>query len=148
MIRKEKEKSQCPRKALPYKRSLLEVKEQNVRQISPWFTDIVGFLKSIDIAPRELEGALNDGFGFDGSSVEGFARIDESDMVALPDPSTFQIIPWTPAASPVTRMVCDIRKPGGQPFEGDPRFVLKRNLEKASKYGYTFNVGPELEFFY
>lgn len=124
------------------------VKERNVKQISLWFTDIVGFLKSIDIAPRELESALQNGFGFDGSSVEGFARIDESDMVAMPDPTTFQILPWSPQATPVGRLICDIRRPGGEPFEGDPRYVLKRNLQHASKYGYTFNVGPELEYFY
>ena len=138
-----------PAKAQSAKENVLRlVKERNIKQISLWFTDIVGFLKSIDIAPRELAGALNDGFGFDGSSVEGFARIDESDMVAFPDPGTFQILPWSPSATPVARLICDIRKPGGESFEGDPRYVLKRNLQKAAKYGYTCNIGPELEFFY
>jgi glutamine synthetase len=127
---------------------LRQVKEQGIKQISLWFTDIVGFLKSIDIAPRELEGALHDGFGFDGSSVEGFARIDESDMVALPDPTTFQLLPWSAPGCPTARLLCDIHKPGGDAFDGDPRFVLKRNLQRAAKHGFTFNVGPELEYFY
>lgn len=138
-----------PGKAQSARENVLRlVKEHNIKQISLWFTDIVGFLKSIDIAPRELESALCDGFGFDGSSVEGFARIDESDMIAMPDPITFQILPWSPPSTPVGRLICDIRKPGGEPFEGDPRYVLKRNLQNATKQGYTFNVGPELEYFY
>ena len=98
--------------------------------------------------PRGLEGALADGIGFDGSSVEGFARVDESDMIALPDPATFQVLPWSQTEYPVARMFCDIVRPGGKPFEGDPRYVLKRNLGRASDLGYTFNVGPELEYFY
>jgi glutamine synthetase len=106
-------------------------------------------LKSFAISIDELEGALDEGMGFDGSSIEGFARIDESDMVAKPDPDTFQILPWRPLEhNAVARMFCDILKPGGQPFEGDPRFVLKRNLKKAADLGFTFYVGPELEFFY
>ena len=109
------------------------VKDSNVRFISLWFTDILGFLKSFTITPRELEGALADGMGFDGSSVEGFARIDESDMMALPDPATFRILPWSQPQCPVARMFCDIMRPGGQPFEGDPRYVLKRNLARAAE---------------
>ncbi|MDD4876525.1 MAG: glutamine synthetase beta-grasp domain-containing protein, partial [Dehalococcoidales bacterium] len=124
------------------------VKEKDIKLISLWFTDILGFLKSLDIAPRELETALTDGMGFDGSSVEGFARIDESDMMAIPDPTTFQILPWSKSEYPVARMFCDIQKTNGQPFEGDPRYVLKRNIKKASDLGYTFNIGPELEYFY
>ena len=124
------------------------VKDSNVRFISLWFTDILGFLKSFTITPRELDGALSDGMGFDGSSVEGFARIDESDMMALPDPATFCILPWSQPQCPVARMFCDIMRPGGQPFEGDPRYVLKRNLARATELGYVFNVGPELEYFY
>ena len=124
------------------------VKDSGIRYISLWFTDILGFLKSFTITPRELEGALADGMGFDGSSVEGFARIDESDMTALPDPATFCILPWSQPHCPVARMFCDIVRPGGQPFEGDPRYVLKRNLARASEKGYLFNVGPELEYFY
>jgi glutamine synthetase len=124
------------------------VKEQGVKFITLWFTDILGFLKSFTITVEELEGALKDGMGFDGSSIEGFARIDESDMVALPDPNTFQLLPWRPTEHAVARMFCDILSPGGKPFEGDPRYVLKRNLKRAADLGYTFYVGPELEYFY
>lgn len=125
------------------------VKEHDVKFIRLWFTDILGFLKSFTITVEELDRALEDGMGFDGSSIEGFARIDESDMVALPDPDTFQLIPWRPRErQAVARMFCDILKPGGDPFEGDPRYVLKRNLKRASDLGYIFYVGPELEFFY
>ena len=124
-------------------------KENDVRFIRLWFTDILGVLKSFAISVEELEGALEEGMGFDGSSIEGFARIDESDMVAKPDPDTFQILPWRPLEhNAVARMFCDILKPGGEPFEGDPRYVLKRNLKKAADLGFTFYVGPELEFFY
>jgi glutamine synthetase len=124
-------------------------KENDVRFIRLWFTDILGMLKSFAISIDELEGALEEGMGFDGSSIEGFARIDESDMVAKPDPDTFQILPWRPLEhNAVARMFCDIQRPGGQPFEGDPRNVLKRNLKKAADLGFTFYVGPELEFFY
>ena len=126
---------------------LKTVKEQNVRFIRLWFTDILGSLKSFAITVAELENALEDGMGFDGSSIEGYARIDESDMVALPDPDTFQLMPWKDKHS-VARMFCDILKPGGEPFEGDPRYVLKRNLKRAAELGYTFYVGPELEYFY
>jgi len=127
---------------------LKTTRDRDVKQISLWFTDILGFLKSFDIAPRELEVVLADGAGFDGSSIEGFARIDESDMIALPDPATFQILPWSLPQHPVARMFCDILNPGGEAFEGDPRYVLKRNLQRATEKGYTFNVGPELEYFY
>jgi glutamine synthetase len=124
-------------------------KENDVRFIRLWFTDILGVLKSFAISVDEVEGALEEGMGFDGSSIEGFARIDESDMVAKPDPDTFQILPWRPLEhNAVARMFCDILKPGGEPFEGDPRYVLKRNLKKAADLGFTFYVGPELEFFY
>ncbi len=124
-------------------------KEQDVKFIRLWFSDILGFLKSFAITSQELAGALELGSGFDGSSIQGFARIDESDMVALPDPATFQIVPWRPREhQAVARMFCDIHWPGGQPFEGDPRYVLKRNLKKAADMGYTFYVGPELEYFY
>ncbi len=124
------------------------VKERNVRFIRLWFTDILGFLKSFAITPDELEGALNEGMGFDGSSIEGFARIDESDMMALPDPNTFAILPWRPKENPVARMFCNILEPNGTPYKGDPRWVLRRNLKKASDMGFTFYVGPELEYFY
>lgn len=127
---------------------LKTVKENHVKFIRLWFTDIIGFLKSFAITVDELEVALEDGMGFDGSSIEGFARIDESDMMALPDPSTFRIIPWSPKESRAARMFCDIYWPGGKAFEGDPRYVLKKNLKRASDMGYTFYVGPELEYFY
>ena len=125
-----------------------KTREQNVRFIRLWFTDILGFLKSFAITTDHLEEALNDGMGFDGSSIQGFARIDESDMIAVPDPNTFQLVPWRPKEQGVARMFCDIQWPGGQPFEGDPRYVLKKNLKRAADLGYTFYVGPELEYFY
>ncbi|MFC2012179.1 glutamine synthetase family protein [Chloroflexota bacterium] len=124
-------------------------KEHDVKFIRLWFTDILGVLKSFAITVGELEGALENGMGFDGSSIEGFARIDESDMVAMPDPDTFQLLPWRPREHrAVARMFCDVLKPGGEPFEGDPRYVLKKNLKRAADMGYTFYVGPELEYFY
>jgi glutamine synthetase len=124
-------------------------KEHDIKFIRLWFTDILGFLKSFAITVAELEGALEQGMGFDGSSIEGFARIDESDMVALPDPDTFVLLPWRPKERhAVARMFCDVLKPGGEPFIGDPRYVLKRNLKRAADMGYTFYVGPELEYFY
>jgi glutamine synthetase len=123
-------------------------REHDVRFVNLWFTDILGFLKSFSITIAELEHALEDGMGFDGSSIEGYARIDESDMIAMPDPDTFQLLPWRPKEQSVGRMFCDIYKPGGQPFEGDPRFILKKNLKRAADLGYTFYVGPELEYFY
>jgi len=130
-------------------RVLRMAKEHNVKFIRLWFTDILGFLKSFAITVEELEGALEEGMGFDGSSIEGFARIDESDMVALPDPATFHILPWRPREQyAVARMFCDILRPEGVPFEGDPRYVLKRNLKRVADLGYTFCVGPELEYFY
>ena len=127
---------------------VLKMTEQHdVKFIRLWFTDILGMLKSFAITVEELEGALNDGVGFDGSSIEGFARIDESDMVAMPDPDTFQLLPWRPREhAAVARMFCDILKPGGEPFEGDPRLVLKKNLKRAADMGYTYYVGPELEY--
>lgn len=124
-------------------------KEANVKFIRLWFTDILGFVKSFAITVEELEGALEEGMGFDGSSIEGFARIDESDMVAKPDPNTFCLLPWRPKDEfAVARMFCDIVMPSGEPFEGDPRYILKQNLKRAAKLGFTFYVGPELEFFY
>ena len=123
-------------------------KDRDIKFIRLWFTDILGSLKSFAITVEELEKALEEGMGFDGSSIEGFARIDESDMVAMPDPATFQLIPWRPSERGVARMFCDVLLPNGEPFEGDPRYVLKRNLKRATELGYTFYVGPELEFFY
>jgi len=128
---------------------LKTAKEHDVKFIRLWFTDILGVLKSFAITVEELEGALEQGMGFDGSSIEGFARIDESDMVAMPDPDTFQLLPWRPRVHhAVARMFCDIQRPGGELFEGDPRYVLRRNLKRAADMGYAFYVGPELEYFY
>ena len=125
------------------------VREHDVKFIRFWFTDILGFLKSFAITREELEEALEEGMGFDGSSIDGFARIDESDMMAVPDPSTFAILPWRPSGhSAVARMFCDIVEPDRSPHEGDPRYVLRRNLKKAQDKGYTFYVGPELEYYY
>ncbi|MDD2471784.1 MAG: glutamine synthetase family protein [Dehalococcoidales bacterium] len=124
-------------------------KEHDVKFIRLWFTDVLGMLKSFAITVEELETALEEGMGFDGSSIEGFARIDESDMIALPDPDTFRMLPWRPREhQAVGRMFCDIVKPEGTPFEGDPRYVLKKTLKRAADMGYTFYVGPELEYFY
>jgi glutamine synthetase len=127
---------------------LRAAKENDVKFIRLWFTDILGFLKGFAITVDELEGALDEGMGFDGSSIQGYARIDESDMIAKPDPTTFQIIPWRPKENAVAMMFADIYEPDGTPYKGDPRWVLKRNLKKAADLGYTFYVGPELEFFY
>ena len=124
-------------------------KEHDVKFIRIWFTDVLGFLKSFAITIDELENALEEGMGFDGSSIEGYTRIDESDMIAMPDPDTFRILPWRPTEHhAVARMFCDVQLPGGQPFEGDPRYALKRALKRAADLGYTFYVGPELEYFY
>ena len=124
------------------------VKDHDVSFIQIWFTDVLGMLKGFAITPSELEGALAEGMGFDGSSIEGFARIEESDMVAMPDPATFEFLPWRPKERPVARMFCDILEPDGSPYEGDPRYVFKRVLAKAAEQGYTSYMGPELEYFY
>ncbi len=127
---------------------LKSARDLGVKFIRLWFTDFLGFLKNVAITIEELEEAMEEGVGFDGSSVEGFTRSEESDMIALPDPNTFAILPWRPKENAVARMFCDIVRPGGEPFEGDPRYILKRNLQKAAELGYTFYVGPELEHFY
>jgi glutamine synthetase len=125
-----------------------KIEENDIKFIKLWFTDILGFLKSFTVPKEEIEKAFSEGIGFDGSSIEGFVRIDESDMVAIPDLSTFAILPWRPKEKGVARMFCDIVTPDGKPFEGDPRYILKRNLEKAKHKGFTYYVGPELEYFY
>jgi glutamine synthetase len=132
------------------KESVLKaVKDRKIKFIRLWFTDVVGTLKSFAITAEELEKALEDGMGFDGSSIEGFARIHESDMVAMPDPDTFVVLPWRPDdGAGVARMICNVLTPDGEPYEGCPRNALKRNLAKAAEMGYTFYVGPELEYFY
>jgi len=128
---------------------LKTVKDKKVKFVRLWFTDVLGFLKSFAITAEELEKALDEGMGFDGSSIEGYARIEESDMIAKPDPGTFVILPWRPdEGAGVARMFCDVLKPDGTHYEADPRWVLKRNLKKAADLGYTFYVGPELEYFY
>jgi len=127
---------------------LKKARDNKIKFIRLWFTDVQGMLKSFSITVEELEGALSEGMGFDGSSIEGFSRIEESDVMAMPDPSTFQILPWSPQENGVARMFCDVLEPDGSHFEGDPRWVLKRTLKKASDLGYTYYVGPELEFFY
>jgi len=124
------------------------VKKQDIKFIRLWFSDIHGQLKSFAISVDELEFAFNEGMGFDGSSIKGFARIDESDMIARPDPATFVILPWRPKEKAVARMFCDIYEPDGSPYKGDPRYILKVNLDKAKQKGYTFYLGPELEYFY
>jgi len=124
------------------------VYDNNIRFIKLWFTDILGFAKSFAIGVEELEGAFSEGMGFDGSSIQGFARIEESDMIAMPDPSTFVVLPWRPKDSGVARMFCDIHEPDGTPYKGDPRYVLKRNLKLAQEMGFILYVGPELEYFY
>ncbi len=124
------------------------VKDHKVSFIQFWFTDVLGVLKSFAITPSELEEGLTEGMGFDGSSIEGFARIQESDMIAKPDPTTFQLVPWRNGERPVARMFCDVLNPDGTPYEGDPRYVFKRLLERTAEKGYTFYLGPELEYFY
>ena len=126
---------------------LRTTEERGIGFVRLWFTDVLGFLKSFAIPAEELDLALDEGVGFDGSAVAGFARVQESDMVARPDPRTFQILPWRPDAPGVARMYCDIYRPDGEPFEGDPRGVLRRVIERASALGYTGYAGPELEFF-
>ncbi|MBE3115082.1 MAG: glutamine synthetase [Actinobacteria bacterium] len=127
---------------------LKKAHDNDIKFINLWFTDVQGFLKSFAITVEELENALSEGMGFDGSSIEGFSRIEESDVIAMPDPITFQILPWSPKENGAARMFCDILEPDGSNFKGDPRWVLKRTLKKAKDLGYTFYVGPELEFFY
>jgi glutamine synthetase len=132
-----------------FEKILKIVADNDVKFIRLWFTDINGMLKSFAITSNELEGALTNGMGFDGSSITGFQDIEESDMVAVPDPETFAIIPWRPQEKAVARMICDIAVPGGKPYEGDPRYVLKRALKKMESMGFDhFYVGPELEYFY
>src|ERR671914_773969 len=128
------------------RRVLEEMKSQGVEYVLFWFTDLEGHLKSFAITPAEVEEALDDGMGFDGSSITGFNAIEESDMVAIPDPATFRLMPN--GGTKVGRMICDIVTPDGQPYDGDPRTVLRRALERMQSMGFdTFNVGPELEYF-
>jgi glutamine synthetase len=127
---------------------LKRIKDEGVEFLLFWFTDLEGHLKSFAVTPAEMEDALDDGMGFDGSSITGFNAIEESDMVAIPDPRTFQLMPWREGETKVARMICDIVTPDGEPYEGDSRHVLRRALERMKTMGFdTFNVGPELEYF-
>jgi len=128
--------------------SMLErIEQDNVRFLRLQFTDLLGMPKNVAIPAKQAEKALTDGIGLDGSSIEGFVRIEESDMVLRPDPSTYAHLPWRPRENGVARFICDVCKPDGKPFEGDPRYVLRMAMEDAAKDGYVFNTGPELEFF-
>jgi glutamine synthetase len=125
-----------------------QIEKEGVQSVLFWFTDIEGHLKSFAITPQEIEGALDDGMGFDGSSITGFNAIEESDMVAIPDPTTFRVMPCRPGETKIARMICDVVTPDGQPYDGDPRHVLRRALQRMESMGFdTFNVGPELEYF-
>ena len=127
---------------------LKTIDKRDIHFVRLWFTDVLGNLKSFAITPVEVEDAFAEGIGFDGSAVEGFADVDESDMLAYPDASTFQGLPWRPTTNGVARMFCDIRTTKGEPCPGDPRNALKNMLRRAGKLGYTMNVGPEMEFYY
>lgn len=127
---------------------LRSVEERDIRFVRLWFTDVLGNLKSFAISPEDLEEAFEEGIGFDGSAVDGFAALEESDMLAFPDASTFQVLPWRPSESGVARIFCNIRTPQGDPFPGDPRACLNRAFRAADQAGYVLNVSPELEFFY
>jgi glutamine synthetase len=126
---------------------LRALEERDVRFVRLWFTDVLGYLKSVAVAPAELEGAFVEGIGFDGSAIEGFARVTEADMLARPDPSTFQILPWRGEGPATARMFCDIAMPDGSPSYADPRYVLKRTLQSAAEQGFTFYTHPEIEFY-
>jgi len=126
---------------------LEKAKKDDVKFLDLQFTDIMGTMKSVTIPIERLEEALDIGVWFDGSSIEGFARIYESDMILMPDPSTYAIIPWWPKQKSILRLICNIHKPNGKPFEGDPRFILKQTMEKASQMGFTYNTGAEVEFY-
>lgn len=128
--------------------ALRTVEERGVRLIRLWFTDVLGQLKSVAISPAELEGAFTEGIHFDGSAIDGFSRVQESDVLARPDPATFELLPWNRDDDVSARMFCDVLNHDGTPFEGDPRHVLKRNLDRARQAGFQFMVAPEMEFFY
>ncbi len=127
---------------------LRSVEERGVRLVRLWFTDVLGTLKSLAISPAELENALVDGMTFDGSSIDGFSRVQEADVLAIPDPDTFELLPWGDAKVPEARIFCNIHHLDGTPFEGDPRQVLQRHVRDAHAAGLTFYVAPDVEFFY
>ena len=126
---------------------LRTIEERDVRFVRLWFTDVLGTLKSVAVAPTELEGAFEEGLGFDGSAIQGFVRVTESDMLAKPDPSTFQILPWRDDPPGTARMFCDLLMPDGSPSYADPRWVLRRTLARAADLGFSFYTHPEIEFF-
>ncbi|WP_344309293.1 type I glutamate--ammonia ligase [Brevibacterium samyangense] len=126
---------------------LRTIEDRDVRFIRLWFSDVLGRLKSVAIVPAELEGAFGEGIGFDGSSIEGFSRVFESDMVLRPDPTTFSLLPWRGEKEPTARMLCDVYDPDGNPAAVDPRAVLKRAMDRAADKGFTFYVHPEIEFY-
>ena len=131
------------------KEILAQTKQNNIEIMKLWFVDILGNLKSISVSHREFEHALEEGMGLDGSSIEGFARIYESDLVAMPDLDTFIIFPQELTGANVCRLFCDIKTTSGEQFEGDPRYILKRTLAKMKEAGFDqFMTGPELEYFY
>ena len=127
---------------------LRSVEERGVRLVRLWFTDVLGNLKSLAISPAELDNALTDGMTFDGSSIDGFSRVQEADVLAIPDPDTFEIVPWGDPKEPEARVFCDIHNLDGTPFAGDPRQVLRRHMKAAHEMGLTFYVAPDIEFFY
>ncbi len=127
---------------------LRTVEERGIRLVRLWFTDVLGNLKSFAISPAEMENALNDGMIFDGSAIDGFSRIQESDVLALPDANTFEVLPWVDPKGAEARVFCDVAKLDGTPFDGDPRQVLRRNLNAARELGYQFYVAPDIEYFY
>ena len=127
---------------------LRTVEERGIRLVRLWFTDVLGNLKSFAISPAEMEKALNDGMIFDGSAIDGFSRIQESDVLAIPDANTFEVLPWVDPKGAEARVFCDVAKLDGTPFDGDPRQVLRRNLNAAHKLGYQFYVAPDIEYFY
>ena len=127
---------------------LRTVEERGIRLVRLWFTDVLGNLKSFAISPAEMENALNDGMIFDGSAIDGFSRIQESDVLAIPDANTFEVLPWVDPKGAEARVFCDVAKLDGTPFDGDPRQVLRRNLNAAHKLGYQFYVAPDIEYFY
>ncbi len=127
---------------------LKTIKNRDVHFVRCWFTDVLGNMKSFAVVPGELENAFFEGMGFDGSSIKGFSPTQNSDILAYPDASTFQVLPWRPESNAVARMFCNIKTPTGEPFDADPRYILRRTIARAENKGYTLNVGPELEFFY
>ena len=126
---------------------LRTIEERGVKFIRLWFTDVAGSLKSVAVAPAEIEGAFEEGIGFDGSSIEGLSRNSEADMLAVPDPTTFQILPWRGSVDSTARMFCDIANPDGTPASSDPRNVLRRAMDKARDMGFNFYIHPEIEFY-